>query len=293
MLKFMYIHLNEKMKCQIIDLNLCNLYLNGFKSVLPILFCKFVDVKNKHTTMFSLLTKEFRTFFNSITGYLILSVYLIATGLFVWIFPGNANPLDTGYANLDILFEISPWIFLFLIPAVCMRLFADEKKQGTMELVLTKPLSDISIVGGKFLAAISVIAFALLFNLLYFVSVYYLGKPTGSIDSGAFWGSFTGLFLLAGVYTAIGVFASAITDNQVVAFLFALVFCFVFYIGFDYLADITLLQKYQTLIYSFGINEHYKSISRGVIDSRDLLYFIGVIIAFLLATRTVLQSRKW
>jgi ABC-2 type transport system permease protein len=243
--------------------------------------------------MFSLLKKEVRTFFSSITGYLIISVYLIATGLFVWVFPGDANPLDTGYANLDILFEISPWIFLFLIPAVCMRLFADERKQGTIELILTRPLSNSSIVSGKFLAALSVISFALLFNLIYFVSVYYLGKPVGSIDVGAFWGSFTGLFLLAGVYTSIGVFASSITDNQVVAFLFALVFCFVFYIGFDYMAEMALLQKYQSAIYSFGLNDHYKSISRGVVDSRDLLYFIGVIIAFLLATRTVLQSRKW
>ena len=243
--------------------------------------------------MLPLLFKEVRTFFSSLTGYLILSIFLIATGLFVWVFPGNSNPLDTGYANLNVLFEMAPWIYLFLITAVCMRLFADEKKQGTIELVFTRPVSDMGIVLAKYLAGLSVVAFSLLFCLVYYISVYLLGNPVGSIDSGAFWGSFIGLFLLAGVYVSIGVFASSITDNQIIAFLLALSFSFIFYIGFDYLAELSSIQNIQSLIYSVGINEHYRSISRGIVDSRDLLYFIGSIMAFLLVTRTVLQSRKW
>lgn len=243
--------------------------------------------------MLPLLRKEIRTFFSSLTGYFILSIFLIATGLFVWVFPGDSNPLDTGYANLDVLFEMAPWIYLFLIPAVCMRLFAEERKQGTIELLLTRPISDMGIVLAKYFAGLLVVAFSLVFCLVYYYSIYYLGSPVGSIDTGAFWGSFIGLFLLAAVYVSIGVFASSVTDNQIVAFLLALIFCFFFYTGFDYLADLSSLQSLQTFIISMGINEHYRSISRGIVDSRDLLYFFGIIISFLLVTRTVLQSRKW
>ena len=243
--------------------------------------------------MLPLLSKEIRTFFSSISGYLILSIFLIATGLFVWVFPGNSNPLDSGYANLDVLFEMAPWIYLFLIPAVCMRFFAEEKKQGTIELLMTRPISDMGVVLAKYFAGLAVVTFSLLFCLVYYFSIYYLGSPAGSIDSGAFWGSFIGLFLLAGVYVSIGVFASSLTDNQIVAFLLALVFCFIFFIGFDYIGEINSMQYLQNLIVSMGINEHYRSISRGIVDSRDLLYFIGIITAFLLLTRTVLKSRKW
>lgn len=243
--------------------------------------------------MLSLLRKEMRTFFSSLTGYFILSIFLIATGLFVWVFPSNSNPLDTGYANLDVLFEIAPWIYLFLVPAVCMRLFAEERKQGTIELLLTRPISDMGIVMAKYLAGLLVLAFTLLFCLVYYYSIYYLGSPVGNVDSGAFWGSFIGLFLLAAVYVSIGVFASSLTDNQVVAFLLALLFCFFFYIGFDYLGDLKRLESIQTFIISMGIKEHYRSISRGIIDSRDLLYFFGIVFSFLTMTRTVLQSRKW
>lgn len=243
--------------------------------------------------MLPLLIKEIRTFFSSLTGYLIISIFLITTGLFVWVFPGDSNPLDTGYANLDVLFEIAPWIYLFLIPSVCMRLFADERKQGTIELLFIRPISDMGIVLAKYFAALFVVAISLVFCLVYYFSIFQLGSPVGSIDSGAFWGSFIGLFLLAGVYVSIGVFASSITDNQIIAFLLALAFCFAFYIGFDYVGQMSSLQSIQSFIFSLGINEHYRSISRGIVDSRDLLYFIGISIAFLLGTKTVLQSRNW
>lgn len=243
--------------------------------------------------MLPLLIKEFRTFFSSLTGYLILSVFLIATGLFVWVFPGSSNPLDSAYANLNVLFEIAPWIYLFLIPAVCMRSFADEKKQGTIELVYTRPISETGIILAKYFAALLVVVVSLLFCLVYYFSIYNLGSPVGSIDSAAFWGSFIGLFLLAGVYVAIGVFCSSITENQIVAFLFALALSFLLFTGFDYLAELNYFQNMQTTIYSLGINEHYRSLSKGVVDSRDVIYFAGVIVAFLMITKTVLKSRKW
>jgi len=243
--------------------------------------------------MLTLLFKEFRSFFNSISGYLIISIFLLATGLFIWIFPGNTNVLDGAYANLDTLFDMAPWIYLFLIPALCMRLFTDEKKSGTIELLLTRPISDFKIVLSKFLAALLLVVFSLLFCLTYYISIYYLGKPVGSIDVGAFWGSFLGLFFLAIGYLSIAVFAGSLTDNQIVAFLLSMVLCFSFYIGFDYLSELLVFQTIQTEIITIGISEHYRSLSRGVIDSRDVSYFISLALIFLFATRTVLQSRKW
>jgi len=218
---------------------------------------------------------------------------LLATGLFVWVFPGNTNVLDGGYANLDTLFEMAPWVYLFLIPALCMRLFTDEKKSGTIELLFTRPISDFKIVISKFFAALLLVIFSLLLCLIYYLSVYYLGKPIGSIDVGAFWGSFLGLFFLAVGYVSLAVFAGSLTDNQIIAFLLSLVLCFSFYMGFDYLSELILFQGFQTEVINIGINEHYRSLSRGVIDSRDVSYFIGLSLCFLFATRTVLQSRKW
>ncbi|RZT96692.1 protein involved in gliding motility GldF [Ancylomarina subtilis] len=243
--------------------------------------------------MFTLLLKEFRSFFSSISGYLIISIFLLATGLFIWVFPGNTNVLDGGYANLDTLFDMAPWIYLFLIPALCMRLFTDERKSGTIELLFTRPISDFKIVLSKFFAALLLVIFSLLFCLIYYLSVYYLGEPVGSIDVGAFWGSFLGLFFLAIGYVSLAVFAGSLTDNQIIAFLLSLVLCFSFYMGFDYLSDLMLFQGLQTEVINLGINEHYRSLSRGVVDSRDVSYFISLSLCFLFATRTVLQSRKW
>jgi len=243
--------------------------------------------------MLTLLLKEFRSFFNSISGYLIISIFLLATGLFIWVFPGNTNVLDGGYANLDTLFDMAPWIYLFLIPALCMRLFTDEKKSGTIELLLTRPISDFRIVLSKFFAALLLVTFSLLLCLVYYLSVYYLGKPVGNIDIGAFWGSYLGLFFLAVGYVSIAVFAGSLTDNQIIAFLLSLVLCFSFYMGFDYLSELLIFQNLQTEIINIGIREHYHSLSRGVVDSRDVSYFLGLSLIFLFATRTVLQSGKW
>ncbi|MDY6800132.1 MAG: gliding motility-associated ABC transporter permease subunit GldF [Bacteroidota bacterium] len=243
--------------------------------------------------MFTLLKKEVNNFFSSLTGYIVIIVFLVINSLFIWVFPGNNNVLDGGYATLDSLFSIAPWVFLFLVPAVTMRMFADEKRSGTIELLLTRPLSDFQIIFAKYLAALILVLFSLLPTLIYFYSVYQLGNPVGSIDTGGTWGSYIGLFFLAAIYVAIGILSSSFTDNQIVAFIIGMLLCFIAYIGFDFISELSFLKSFEALIINLGINEHYKSMSRGVIDSRDIVYFVSVIAFFLLITKTILQSRKW
>lgn len=241
--------------------------------------------------MFSLYKKELSVFFNSIIGYIVILVFLIVNSLFMWVFPGEMNILDMGYSNIDTLFFIAPWVFLFLVPAVTMRLFADEKKSGTIELLMTRPISDLKIVFSKYLAGLSLVLFSIIPCLVYFLSVYLLGSPVGNIDTGGTWGSFIGLFFLAAIYVAIGVFASSLTQNQIVAFIFAMLISFIFYIGFDSVSSFFF--SAENLILNFGINTHYRSMSRGVVDIRDVTYFVSVIGAFILSTKIVLESRKW
>ena len=241
--------------------------------------------------MFSILRKEFNAFLSSPVAYVVIGVFLVATGLFVWVFP-DSSVLDYGFADLQTLFNTAPWIFLFLIPAITMRTFAEEKKAGTIELLLTRPLTDGQIIGGKYLACFLLALLALIPTLLYYYSVYQLGNPVGNIDSAATVGSYIGLAVLAGVFAAIGLFASAITRDQVIAFLVAVVGCFLVYSGFDSLASVF---EGSTAYYisQLGIAAHYRDISKGLIDSRDLTYFFSLIVGFLLATRLVLQSRNW
>jgi len=232
--------------------------------------------------MFSILRKELRTFFSNSTGYIVIGVFLLLTGLFLWVIPGEYNIIDAGYANVDGLFYLAPWLFLFLCPAVSMRLFAEEKQAGTWELLITKPLSRLQIVFGKYLSGWLLVSIALIPTLIYYFTVSYLAEPVGNIDSGAFWGSFIGLFLLASVYVAIGTFASSLSKNQLIAFIIALFLCFFFYYGFDVIASFFSSGSSIEMLETFGIHAHYKSMSRGVIDSRDLLYFIVLTLLFLL-----------
>jgi len=243
--------------------------------------------------MYSLLRKEISVFFNGATGYLVVVVFLIINSLFIWIFDGEYNILDGGYSSLDSLFILAPWIFLFLVPAVTMRLFAEEKRTGTIELLFTRPLTDLQIILAKYLSGLVLVLMSLLPTLIYFATIYLLGNPVGNIDTGGTWGSYIGLFFLAAIYVSVGVFTSAITTNQIIAFITGMLVCFILYTGFDSLSGVSALQSIDGIIVNLGINEHYKSMSRGVIDSRDVLYFIGVIAFFILLTRTVLQSRKW
>jgi ABC-2 type transport system permease protein len=249
--------------------------------------------------MFTLLKKEIRIFLSSLIGYIAIGVFLLLISLFMWIINSdanssyNANILDSGYANIDSLFIIAPWVFLFLIPAITMRSFADEKKAGTIELLLTKPITDLQIIFAKYLAGCLLVALSLLPTLIYYYSVYKLGSPVGNIDTGGMWGSYIGLLLLGSTFVAIGIFVSSITDNQVVSFIVSLFLCFFIYTGFDYIGSFELFGKFDNFILALGISSHYVSMSKGVIDTRDVIYFVSLIMLFILGTRTVLESRKW
>lgn len=242
--------------------------------------------------MIYLLKKEISAFFSSLTGYMVIVVFLVANGLFMWIFPGDTNVLESGYATLDTFFMMAPWIFLFLIPAVTMRSFAEERKAGTMEFLLTKPLTYTEIVMAKFFGSLVLVLLSLVPCLVFYYSISALGNPPGNLDKGAILGAFIGLFLLAGIYVAVGVFASSLTQNQVVAFVIAVIACFILYIGFDSIALLPWV-KNSSFILNLGINEHYKSISRGVIDSRDMIYYLGMITIFILFTKTRIQAHQW
>ncbi len=239
--------------------------------------------------MLVIFRKELSAFFSSLIGYLVLIVFLLATGLFLFVFDSDYNILSSGYANLDGLFILAPWVFLFLIPAIAMRFFSEESKSGTLELLLTMPVSDVSIVLGKFLAGLALLFFALLPTVVYFITVYALGSPVGNIDVGATIGAYIGLFLLGGIYLAIGTFISSLAENQIIAFILTASICFVFYIGFDFVAD--MFTKF-SFVSNFGINQHYNSISRGVLDSRDLIYFLGIIALFLYCTTLSLAKKR-
>jgi len=243
--------------------------------------------------MISLFKKEIRAFLGSIIGYVVIITFLLLVSLFLWIFPGDFNLLDAGYAGLDNLFLLAPWVYMFLIPAITMRSFSEEKRNGTLELLFTKPISDIQIIMAKFMAGMVLVLFSITPTLVYFISIYQLGNPIGNLDVGAIAGSYIGLILLATGFVSIGIFASSLTQSQIISFILAVFLSFIFYQGFESLSVVPLFSTIDYLVLQFGINYHFVSLSRGVIDTRDLLYFIGLTAFFMLATKTVLESRKW
>lgn len=243
--------------------------------------------------MLTLFFREINNFFNNLIGYISIGVFLIINSLFLWVFPADTNVMQSGYANLDGFFGMGPFVFLFLIPAITMRFFADEKKSGTIEFLLTKPLSDLQIVLAKYLAAFSLVVFSLLPTLIYVVTVYQLGMPVGNIDMGATWGSYLGLLFLGGAFVAMGLFASSLTDNQIVSFIVSIFLCGFIYLGFEFIYTLDLFGQFDLFIRNLGMYAHYTSISRGVVDSRDVIYFASVVTLFLLFTKIRLESRKW
>ncbi|MEI7662956.1 MAG: gliding motility-associated ABC transporter permease subunit GldF, partial [Bacteroidota bacterium] len=232
--------------------------------------------------MFTLFKKEINGFLNSLIGYIVMVVFLLMTGLFLWVFPLEFNVLDFGFAGLDGLFILAPFVFLFLIPAITMRSFADEKKSGTLELLMTQPLTDLQVIMAKYFAGVALVIISLIPTLVYYVSVYMLGLPTGNLDSGSIWGSYLGLLFLGASFVAVGIFASSLTDNQIVSFILAVFICFFLYMGFEFIYNFILSGKTGLIIESLGLNAHYSSMSRGVIDSRDLIYFLSVTALFIL-----------
>ncbi|MFT3796429.1 gliding motility-associated ABC transporter permease subunit GldF [Flavobacterium sp.] len=240
--------------------------------------------------MKAILLREIKSFFGSPIGYLVVAIFLLLNGLFLWVFEGDYNILNSGFADLGPFFTIAPWILIFLIPAVTMRSFSDEKKQGTLELLLTKPLGMWEIVGGKFFGSVLLIVIAILPTFVYVYVIAGLGMPEGNIDMGSTMGSYFGLLFLIAAYTAIGVFTSALSDNQIVAFILAVFGCFFFYFAFEGLAG--LVPKIQNLISYLGMDSHFKSMGRGVLDTRDILYFVSLTVLFLSFTVFKLKSIK-
>lgn len=240
--------------------------------------------------MKSIVLREIKSFFGSPIGYLVIAIFLIINGLFLWVFEGEYNILNTGFADLTPFFTLAPWILIFLIPAVTMRSFSDEKKQGTLELLLTKPLSIWQIVNGKFLGALLLIVMAIIPTFIYVAIISSLGMPEGNIDMGSTIGSYFGLLFLIAAYSAIGIFTSTLSDNQIIAFIIAVFLCFFFYFGFEGLAAV--VPNVSFIIASLGMQDHFKSMSRGVLDTRDILYFTSITVVFLSFTVYNLKSFK-
>ncbi|MFV8327939.1 gliding motility-associated ABC transporter permease subunit GldF [Flavobacterium sp. ZS1P14] len=240
--------------------------------------------------MKSIVLREIKSFFGSPIGYLVIAIFLIINGLFLWVFEEDYNILNTGFADLTPFFTLAPWILIFLIPAVTMRSFSDEKKQGTLELLLTKPLSIWQIVNGKFLGALILIVMAIIPTFIYVKVISALGMPEGNIDMGSTIGSYFGLLFLIAGYSSIGIFTSTLSDNQIVAFIVAVFLCFFLYFGFEGLA--TVAPAISNFISALGIQDHYKSMSRGVIDTRDITYFVSLTVGFLSFTVYNLKSFK-
>lgn len=242
--------------------------------------------------MLQVLTKEFNGFLNSLIAYIVIGVFLTAIGLLMWVFP-DTSVLDYGYSDMDTLFLMGPYVFIFLVPAITMRTFAEEKKAGTIELLLTKPVSDWDIILGKFLANLLLVLFALAPTLLYYYTIYALGNPRGNIDTPGVIGSYIGIAFLAAVFCAIGVFASSVTRNQIVAFILAAFLCFLIFLGFDSVSSLELWSDDALRIKQLGILYHYDAMRKGLVDTRDIVYFLSVVFLMLSLTKLILGSRQW
>ena len=239
----------------------------------------------------TIFRKEVAAFLDSLIAYVVIAIFLTGVGLFFWVFSYNVLEPGSTYARMDALFLYGPYLFLFLVPAITMRAFSEEKRTGTLEWLITQPLTDWEIILGKYLAAVFLVFLALIPTLIYVVSLYILGDPPGNLDVGETIGAYLGLFFLGAIFAAIGIFTSALSENQIIAFIFAVFLCFVFYMGFEFLAGTKGLGVLQTFGLKLGIQEHYRSIARGVIDTRDLLYFVSMIAGILILTYLVIRRR--
>lgn len=241
--------------------------------------------------MITILFKEINEFLNSLIAYIVIVIFLIGIGLLMWVFP-ETNVLDYGYSSMDTLFNMAPYVFMFLIPAITMKSFAEEKRNGTIELLYTMPFTDLDIVIGKFLAGFALVLFSIVPTLIYYFSLSYLASPSGNIDTPGVTGSYIGLILLGGVFASFGILASSLSRNQIVSFIFAAFLCFVFYAGFDSIADINIWSGASFWIRKIGILAHYETLSKGLIDLSDIVYLLSLMILNIYLTRVVLTMQK-
>lgn len=241
--------------------------------------------------MIAILKKEINEFLDSLIAYVVIGIFLIGIGLLMWVFP-ETNVLDYGYSSMETLFSLSPYVFMFLIPAITMKSFAEEKRNGTVELLHTLPFREMDIIVGKFLAGFLLVLFSILPTLIYYFSLSYLGNPVGNIDTAGIVGSYVGLILLGGIFTAIGILASALTGNQIVSFILAAFLSFFFYAGFDSIASINVWSETSFFIKNIGILSHYEVLSKGLIDLKDVVYLLTLTGVFLYVTKVVLNIQK-
>ena len=241
--------------------------------------------------MISILKKEIHEFLDSLIAYVVIGIFLIGMGLLMWVFP-ETNVLDYGYASMGTVFSLAPYVFMFLVPAITMKSFAEEKRNGTIELLYTLPFREMDIIGGKFLAGFALVLFSVLPTVVYYFSLSYLGNPVGNIDTAGIIGSYIGLILLGAIFTAIGIMASALTGNQIVSFIVAAFLCFFFYTGFESLASINIWSETSEVIKGIGILAHYEVLSKGLIDFSDVIYLLSVSLLFLYFTKLILNFQK-
>ena len=242
--------------------------------------------------MLAILNKEIQSFFATPIGYLVIGIFLVVSGLFLFVFTGEYNILDSGFATIKPFFNMAPWIFIFLIPAITMKSFSEEQKLGTMELLLTKPLSIAKLIFGKYLGALLLVILAIVPSVIYVICISELGRTPGNFDLGATLGSYLGLLFLSGCYTAIGIFSSSLTENQIVAFIIAVFICFLSFFLFEGISGLSIFEAPEYGIEYFGIIYHYRSISRGVVDTRDLIYFLSFIALFLKLTHFRIKNLR-
>ena len=242
--------------------------------------------------MWRIFFKEVNSFLNSLIAYMVIGVFLTSLGLIVWVFP-QSNVFDYGFADMYTFFSFAPYVLMFLIPAITMRSFAEERKSGTLELLLTQPLTEFQVILGKYLSAVFLVLVAILPTLFYYFTLSTLSNPPGNIDSAGVAGSYIGLILLGSVFASIGIFSSSITENQVVAFIIGVFLCFIFYYGMSSFAAIDVWGAYSVRLESLGLMHHYLSLSRGLIDSRNIIYLLGFVGVMIFLTDLVLKIRKW
>ena len=242
--------------------------------------------------MLQVLSKEFSGFLNSLIAYVVIGVFLLTMGLLMWVFP-DTSVMDYGYADMQTLFSLAPYVFVFLIPAITMRSFAEEKKAGTMELLFTKPLSDWDIILGKYFSTVLLALFALLPTIVYYYCLYRLGNPVGNLDTPGIIGSYVGLSMVAAAFCAVGIFASCITPNQIVAFVVGAFLCFLLFSGFESISALPFWSANALTVKQWGALFHYESLSRGLIDTRDIIYFFSLVLLMLSVTKLILGTRQW
>ncbi|MEZ4907592.1 MAG: gliding motility-associated ABC transporter permease subunit GldF [Saprospiraceae bacterium] len=243
--------------------------------------------------MLAVFYKEINIFFGSLIGYIVIGVFLVFSGIVVWVMQ-STSVFEYKYASMESFFNLAPILFTFLIPAITMRSFSEENQQKTMELLFTKPISEWKLIFGKYFANLTLVIIAVLPTLIYYISIYQLGAPKGNIDGGAVFGSYIGLVLLAAVYVSIGLFSSSVTNNQVVAFVLTVVLVVIVQWGFYALSQLpTFWGVWDDFIQKFGIDYHYNSISKGLVDTRDIIYFLSVVAIFLVLTSYDIKAKKY